>query len=169
MKQVITILPIILYLLALAGAQTCTPNAPSGAHIQGAEGECSCNSDGSVTCTGFKVCGVGNTPARADLDSSFSATVQCQNKGGQIVDVKTQQVQSSDTASRIEPRHGCLTIPTLKTTRPSDNTFEQSATCPNKNWKKILQGGTVTDDWTYVVTFQGFSCSFVSTSGTCTG
>jgi len=153
-------------MLGFVGAQTC---APSGTHLKSGSETCHCNPDGSVTCDSFQLCGVGNTNANALLTSSFTATVQCQNKGGQIVDVKTQAVSKSASANALAPKNGCLTVPPLSTTRPTDQEFKNAATCPNPNWTKVLEGGTVSDSYSFTLTFAGFSCPYVPLSGTCPG
>lgn len=166
MKLFITFLPTTVAMLGVVNAQSCGPN---GAHIQSGSPECQCNPDGSVTCSGFQICGVGNTHASATLSSDFTATVQCQNKGGQIVDVKTQTITASDSTGSLQVRHGCLTVPQLETSVPSDADFLKAATCPNRNWKKILENNSVSESFSYAVTFAGFSCPFVSSSGGCSG
>ncbi|KAK9442335.1 hypothetical protein VB005_03394 [Metarhizium brunneum] len=95
MKQVLFI-STTLTTVGLVSAQT--PNAacaPGGAHIQTGSVACHCNADQSVTCDAFNICGVRNTNANVDLVSTFTATVQCRNHDGQIVDVKSQPI--SDT------------------------------------------------------------------------
>lgn len=153
-------------MLGLVAAQgSC---APSGAHVQSGTQECHCNTDGSITCSSFQVCGVGNTNANVDANSAYSATVQCRNKGGQIVDVKSQDINISKPVNNIRAKNGCLTIPEITTgPAPTATQFENQATCPNKNWSKQLLGGTIVDNYSYAVTFVGFSCSYVTFSGTC--
>lgn len=164
MKLFIAILASTAPLLGSVGAQSC---GPSGAHIQSGTPGCQCNPDGSTSCSGFQICGVGKTNAIGSLSSDFSATVQCQNKGGNIVDVKTQTITASDNTGSLQVRHGCLTVPQLETTVPSDQKFLNAATCPNKNWMKILEDGSISSSFTYSVTFHGFSCPFVTFSGDC--
>jgi len=168
MKPFTLIVATTLSLLGFVGAQSC---APSGTHLKSGEISCACNADGSVTCSGFELCGVGNINADVDLESQFTAMVQCRNKGGQIVDVKTQPVTDTDTIENLQSRNGCLTVPQLSTERPSNKEFEDRATCPNRNWSKELLGGTVLDTFTYSLTFEGFTCPFASASlsGQCSG
>lgn len=160
----LTILASTAPLLGFVGAQAsgCGPG-----HIQKGSPQCHCNADGSTTCSSFQICGVGNTNANANLNNDFSATVKCQNKGGNIVEVKTQTITASSSAFNIQSRNGCLTVPQLKTSVPSDQSFTQSATCPNGNWKKILESNTITSTFSYDVTFNGFTCPFVAFSGSC--
>lgn len=164
MKLFVFILASTASILSSVSAQSC---GPSGAHIQSGTPGCQCNPDGSTSCNGFQICGVGNTHAQASLDSAFTATVQCQNKGGNIVDVKTQMVTQSSSTGNLQIRHGCLTVPPLKASVPTDQEFENAATCPNKNWSKMVEDNTVSSNFMYDVTFNGFNCPFVSSSGSC--
>jgi len=141
------------------------PTAGCAGHLQSGAISCACNSDGGVTCSSFMLCGVGNNNGAVSLSSGFTATVQCQNGGGQIVDVKTQSVTDSDSDSSIQPKNGCFTIPAVSTQRPSDQSFLDAAKCPNKNWTKLLLGNTVSDTYTYSVTVGG--CTYSSLSGSC--
>ncbi|CAI6094814.1 unnamed protein product [Clonostachys chloroleuca] len=163
----LTIIATALYTLGFVSAQSCTPNGPNGAHTSGTPG-CTCNPNGSITCAGFQVCGVGNTNANIDARSVYTATVQCRNKGGQIVEVKTQGVTVPKTVSNLRTKNGCLTVPSITTDAPTEQQLLAAATCPNGNWSKVLKDGTITDAWTYAVTFAGFSsCPYVSLSGNC--
>src|SRR6476659_10463529 len=63
--------------------------APNGTHLQTGTIGCSVTA-GVVTCTPYELAGVGNADATATLNATYSATVQCRNHGGQIVEGKSQ-------------------------------------------------------------------------------
>jgi hypothetical protein len=49
---------------------------------------------------------------------------------------------------------------------PSASDFEAMATCPNGNWTKELESGTVTlSSFTYTLTFAGFSGPYITITG----
>lgn len=107
---------IVAVLSFLGAAQTINSAcAPSGTHLRTGTEACHCNSDGSVTCDAFTLCGVGNINANANLISTYTATVQCRNKGGQIVDVKTQPITIPVPISNLRSRNGCLAVPSPPT------------------------------------------------------
>jgi|SRR5215213_2262274 len=134
-------------------------NAPSGAHFKGAARP-SCSINGTtVTCSSYQIAGVGNTNADATLQVNYTATVDCRNHGGKIVPVKSSvQGATTDTGS-IAPRNGVLVVPQLSdATPPRAGQFLSQATCPNGNWTKELQEGTIrVSGFTYTLTFVGFN------------
>ncbi|EXJ69174.1 uncharacterized protein A1O5_08109 [Cladophialophora psammophila CBS 110553] len=138
MKTFTLIVATIVSLLGFVGT---APTCPG--HVQSGQISCTCNSDGGVTCTSFQLCGVGNSNADVSLSSGFTATVECQNNGGQIVDVKTRTVTDSDSATAAPNKNGCLTVPQLSTQRPTTQSFLDAAKCPNRNWTKQVLGGTL--------------------------
>lgn len=167
MKQV-SFISTTLTTVGLVSAQT--PNAacaPSGGHIQTGSAACHCNADQSVTCDAFSICGVGNTNANVDLVSTFTATVQCRNHGGQIVDVKSQPISDTVPVHNLRTKNGCLSVPSESTKAPTASDFTNQATCPNGNWMKELEGGTVTDSSTFSLVFAGFTCPYLSFSQNC--
>lgn len=144
-------------------ATTFDPSAaPSGTHVQ--TGSPGCTVDGlTVTCASFELAGVGNTNAEASLSASYSATVDCTNKGGKLVPVKTQSVPAGASTGQIEPQNGRLTVPALSVSAPSEQAFLDAATCPNGNWTKSLAPGSPTlDAWTYTVSFAGFTGAYIT-------
>jgi hypothetical protein len=140
--------------------------APTGTHLQ--TGTISCSVSGlSVTCTTYELAGVGNTNATATLDATYTATVQCRNHGGQIVEVKSQVESAPVTTGALEPKNGRLSVPSLTSSPvPTAADFEAQATCPNGNWTKELLGGTITlSSFTYTLTFDGFSGAYITITG----
>lgn len=150
--------------LPAAWAQT----GPSGAHYANGSGppQCSVNSGTQdVSCTGTTIGGVGHTNAVATLSATYSGTVQCRNHGGQIVDVKTQTTESSSSGKLTPDRNGQLIVPSLSVTAPTADELTASATCPNKNWDKLLLGGPTLTNYVYTLTFAGYSEPFFSKVG----
>ena len=152
----------VLALMALAlaavpalGATTITPtNANSGTHFQVGTATCSIT-NGVVTCPSYELAGVGNFDAVANLSTNYTATVQCRNHGGQIVEVKSQVKGVNVTSGVIESKNGRLLVPTLTSgPAPTAGQFEALATCPNGNWTKETLTSTITaSSFTYTLTF----------------
>jgi hypothetical protein len=150
-----------------AAATTINPaNAPTGTHYKSGSASCSVNGT-LVTCTGYTLAGVGNADATATLDATYTATVQCRNHGGQIVEVKSQAESAPTSSGTLQPKNGNLTVPPLNSGPvPSASDFEAMATCPNGNWTKELESGTVTlASFTYTLTFDGFSGPYITITG----
>jgi hypothetical protein len=149
--------------VGLAGTTFNSSAAPSGTHVQ--TGTPGCTVDGlTVTCASYELAGVGNTNATATLSATFSATVDCTNKGGKLVPVKSS-VQPADTSTgAIEPKNGRLLVPALSgPDAPSDAAFEAAAVCPNGNWtKSVAPGDPTLESWTYTLTFAGFNAPYIT-------
>jgi hypothetical protein len=166
----------VLSLMALAlaavpalAAPTINPAAaPTGTHLQRGTIGCSVNSTtGLVTCSSYELAGVGNANATGSLVTTYSATVQCRNHGGQIVDVKSSVQTAPTTTGSISPKNGRLAVPALNSGPvPTAAQFEAMATCPNGNWTKELLGGTITlSSYTYTLTFAGFNSPYITITG----
>jgi len=142
-------------------------NAPTGTHVQTGSPTCSIGSGNLVTCSSYQLAGVGNANASGSLDANYTATVQCRNHGGQIVEVKSQAESAPTTTGSLSPKNGKLTVPSLNSGPvPSAGDFEAMATCPNGNWTKELESGTVTlASFTYTLTFAGFSGPYITITG----
>lgn len=143
-------------------------NAPTGTHYQaGTSASCSL-SGGIVSCLSYQLAGVGNANGSASLSVSFSATVDCRNHGGQVVEVKAQAKGASASTGLLEPKNGRLAVPTLSSTgvSPTNATFEASAVCPNGNWTKEVRDGTVSlDSFVYTLNFVGYPPSYITITG----
>jgi hypothetical protein len=153
--------------LALAAHPVFDPSAaPNGTHVQTGTPGCTVNEITlAVTCNEFELAGVGNANAEASLIASYSATVDCTNKGGKLVPVKSTLQSAPASTGVLEPKNGRLTIPQLSVSPPSDAAFLAAATCPNGNWTKSLAGGTATlDSWVYTVSFVGFTGNYLTIS-----
>lgn len=139
--------------------------APTGAHYRQGYSEPVCTINGlAVSCTGTQIAGVGNNDADVSLTVTYSATVQCKNHGGQIVDVKTQTTTSfpaPDETTAI--RNGTLVVGSFGTSSPPTNqTFIDLASCPNGNWTKLLLGSPSVSSFTYTLTFQGYTAPAIT-------
>jgi len=143
-----------------------TANLPSGAHLQSGTINCVVGSDLSISCSGsgtYQINGVGHTNATATLSATYSATVDCTNRGGNLVEVKSQVTGAPTSSGDLAPKNGNLTVPQISAGRPTDAQFKAAATCPNGNWTKSLAPGDPTlVSFTYTLTFDGFSSPTVS-------
>ena len=153
---------------ALAATTTNPAAAPTGTHLQ--TGTIGCSVDPTtqlVSCTTFELAGVGNANAEATLTATYTATVQCRNRGGQIVEVKSQVVAAPTSTGSLEPKNGRLSVPALSSSPvPTAAQFEALATCPNGNWTKELLGGTITlSSFTYKLHFAGFTGDYITITG----
>ncbi|SPA42367.1 conserved exported protein of unknown function [Cupriavidus taiwanensis] len=150
-----------------AWAETVAANGPSGAHYANGSAEPVCSVDSSldVSCTGTTIGGVGNTNATAILSATYSGTVQCQNRGGQIVEVKTQTTEATSSGTLRPSRNGQLVVPPLSTSAPTATELQNAAVCPNGNWTKLLLGGPTLTSFVYTVTFAGFTQPYISIVG----
>ena len=155
-----------LVLTASVGLAATTFNssaAPNGTHVQ--TGTPGCTVDGlTVTCASYELAGVGNANAQADLSATYSATVDCTNKGGKLVPVKSSVQPASSSTGELEPKNGRLAVPALVgPPAPSTQDFLNAATCPNGNWTKSLASGSPTlESWTYTLTFAGFNAPYIT-------
>jgi len=143
---------------------------PSGGHIQsGGPINCVVGADLSVTCSGsgsYQINGIGNTNGNASLSATYSATVDCTNKGGNLVEVKSQTTGAPASTGTLRAKNGSITVPQISAGTPTDADFFAQATCPNGNWRKSLAGGSATlESFTYTLTFVGFSTPAVSIAG----
>jgi hypothetical protein len=144
-----------------------TVNTPSGGHLQSGSIQCVVHEDLSITCDSYEVAGIGNSNAQADLVLSFSATVDCTNKGTKLVPVKATTQTAPISTGQLEPKNGRLTVPELSSgAAPSDADFTANATCPNPNWtKSVREGTTAIESFTYTLTFAGFTEAAVTITG----
>src|SRR5215212_10736064 len=128
---------------ALAATTINPAAAPTGTHVQTGTPTCTVNGL-TVTCSTYELAGVGNTNATATLSTTYTATVQCRNHGGQIVEVKSTVQTVPSTTGELSPKNGRLTVPSLTSApAPTAAEFEALATCPNGNWTKITQTSTI--------------------------
>jgi hypothetical protein len=146
--------------------------APTGTHLAGGATEagvtCTVSASGNVTCptTQFELAGVGNTNASALIVANYTATVDCRNHGGNVVESHTQTVPFNAGPTTLRAKNGRLTVISITATAPTNAQFERQATCPNPNWTAEVRAGTTStlSDFTYTVTFAGFSGAFITIS-----
>jgi hypothetical protein len=171
---IIAVLSLLLVAMTAVVAQaaiTTTINpaaAPTGTHFQTGTATCSVDATTQlVTCSSYELAGVGNANATGALDTEYTATVQCRNHGGQIVDVKSQVETAPVTTGSLSPKNGRLEVPSLTSSPlPTAADFEAQATCPNGNWTKELLGGTITlSSFEYTLTFAGFTSPYITITG----
>ncbi|ELT43568.1 hypothetical protein [Arthrobacter nitrophenolicus] len=173
-KRLLTIIAALAMLLfgfttpALAATTIDPAAAPTGTHLQTGSIGCTVDDvDLSVTCSEYELAGVGNANAEATLIASYTATVQCRNHGGKIVEVKSQLETVPSTTGKLEPKNGRLTVPSLTSAPvPSDEDFEALATCPNGNWtKEMLEGSVELSSFTYTLHFVGYTGNYITITG----
>jgi hypothetical protein len=155
-------------LTAAASASTTTfnpANAPTGTHVQ--TGSPGCTVSGlNVSCNSFELAGVGHTNARADLSTTYSATVVCINGGGNPSDSQHQGTFTTSTSTgQLSPKNGRLTVPSLSATAPTEQQFLAQQTCPNPNWTPTIPGGIQLSSFTYTLSFAGFSGPYITITG----
>jgi hypothetical protein len=154
---------------ASAALATGTPTfnaaaAPQGTHVQTGTPSCSfVTGTQNVTCSSFELAGVGNVDATATLTTTYSAIINCTNRGGNLVEVHNQTVTTTTTSGAISPVNGRLTVPTLTSTAPTEAQVLMQASCPNPNWTASVQPGSITlVSSVYTVTFEGFTGAFIT-------
>jgi len=156
---------------AASAAQTTTidrTQAPSGTHLQTGTIGCTVSSTGSVSCSTFELAGVGHTNATLTLAATYSATIDCRNNGGQVVETKTGTFTvTNPPVTLTSDKNGRLTVPPASVTAPTEAQFLALQTCPNPNWTPEIQAGTTItlSSFTYKLTFEGFSGAYITITG----
>jgi hypothetical protein len=153
---------------ASAALATGTPTfneaaAPQGTHVQTGTPSCSFAADGlTVVCSSFELAGVGNTNATATLVTVYSATINCTNRGGNLVEAHNQDVTTDTTTGELSPENGRLTIPSLTSPAPTEADILEQASCPNPNWTPSVASGSIAlVSSLYTVHFTGFEGSYI--------
>lgn len=172
MKRLVLIVATALLMLGFAPttafAETDPAAAPNGTHLQSGTIGCSTNTATDVvTCSTYELAGVGNANATAALTVNYTATVDCRNRGGQIVEVKAQVTGATFSTGSLSPKNGRLRVPALSSSgTPTAAQFEAGATCPNGNWTKVTQTETIAvSGFTYTLTFAGFNSPYITITG----
>ncbi|EHK21334.1 uncharacterized protein TRIVIDRAFT_70311 [Trichoderma virens Gv29-8] len=172
MKSLVLITATMMPILGFVGAEinvaVDSNCAPSGAHLQTGTLNCQCQPNHSVSCNGFQLCGVGKTNAALSLSGTYTATVQCTNPGGNVVEAHSNPTTSSKSGSAASTKNGCMVVSPLAISQPSDADFEAQATCPNGKWSKSVESNTVAlSGFTYTFTFAGFpsTCPYITITG----
>jgi hypothetical protein len=145
--------------------------APGGTHLvtptTEADVTCTVSASLSVTCptTNFDIAGVGHTNATELLSTVYSATIDCRNNGGQVVESHTQSASVTAGPTTLRAKNGRLTTQTQTAVAPTDAQLQSQATCPNPNWTAEVRPGTkVLSSFTWTIKFDGFSGAFITIS-----
>jgi hypothetical protein len=139
--------------------------APSGTHLQAGDIGCTVGEDDlTVTCTAFELAGVGNRNATETLTADYSATIDCRNPGGNIVESHETTFSNTDTNLLTPSRNGRLRVPAQE----AEPNLDLAEPCPNVNWTPEFQPGTLELlSFTYSLRFVGFptTCNYITITG----
>ncbi len=145
--------------------------APTGTHLATGTTEtdvtCTVSATLSVTCptTNFDIAGVGHANATELLSTVYSATIDCRNHGGSVVETHSQSALVTAGPTTLRAKNGRLTTQTQTANAPTDQQLESQATCPNPNWTAEVRPGTkVLSSFVWTVKFDGFSGAFITIS-----
>jgi hypothetical protein len=135
-------------------------NAPGSSNLKSGSPSCTVNADSSIDCSAYTLGGVGNTNADVSLVAEYSATIDCTNHGGNLVESHTSEFSDTSEATVTSSRNGQLRV-----TAQSVSPFDAPQVCPNPNWTPSIRGGVVTlETFTYTLTFDGFSSPYITIS-----
>jgi hypothetical protein len=133
-------------------------NAPGSAHLASGSPSCTVNANLSVDCSAYVLGGVGNTNATVSLTADYSATINCTNHGGNLVESHTTTFSASSSATVASTRNGQLRVPSQ-----SVSPFSAPQVCPNPNWTPSIAPGTlVLENLEYSLTFAGFTSPYIT-------
>ena len=133
-------------------------NAPGSSHLASGSPSCTVNANLSVDCSAYVLGGVGNTNATVSLTADYSATINCTNHGGNLVESHTTTFSASSSATVPSTRNGQLRVPSQ-----SVSPFSAPQVCPNPNWTPSIAPGTlVLENLEYSLTFAGFSSPYIT-------
>jgi hypothetical protein len=134
-------------------------NAPGSSHLTSGSPSCTVNAARDISCSAYVLGGVGHTNATVSLVANYSATIDCTNNGGNLVESHTTTFAANSTASVASTKNGQLSVPAQSVSGFS--TAPQ--VCPNPNWTPSIRGGTVTlNSFTYTLTFAGFTSAYIT-------
>jgi hypothetical protein len=135
-------------------------NAPSSSHLASGTIQCVVAANLDITCSDYVLGGVGHTNADVNLSATYSATIDCTNKGGNTVESHTAIFSDTSSGTVRSAKNGQLSVPAQ-----SVSAFEAPQVCPNPNWKPSIRAGTlVLESFSYTLTFEGFDAPAVSIS-----
>jgi hypothetical protein len=133
-------------------------NAPGSSHLTSGTPQCVVNAALDVNCSPYVLGGVGHTNADVSLTATYSATIDCTNHGGNLVESHTTTFSDSSSATVTSSRNGQLSVPAQ-----SASAFSAPQVCPNPNWTPSIRAGTlVLETFTYTLTFAGFSSPYIT-------
>src|SRR5213592_4883409 len=87
-----------------------TANAPGSSHLTSGSPSCTVNADRSIDCSAYVLGGVGHTNATVSLTASYSATIDCTNHGGSLVESHTANFAADSTATVPSAKNGQLRV-----------------------------------------------------------
>jgi hypothetical protein len=135
-------------------------NAPGSSHLTSGSPSCTVNPDLSIDCSAYVLGGVGHTNADVSLTANYSATINCTNHGGNLVEVHSTTFSTSSGATLTSTKNGQLSVPA-----ESASPFSAPQVCPNPNWTPSIAPGTlVLNSFTYTLTFAGFTSAYITIS-----
>jgi hypothetical protein len=133
-------------------------NAPGSSHLTSGSPSCTVNADLSIDCSAYVLGGVGHTNADVSLTANYSATIDCTNHGGNLVESHTSTFADSSSGTVRSSKNGQLSVPTQ-----SVSAFGAPQVCPNPNWTPSIRAGTlVLNSFTYTLTFAGFTSPYIT-------
>jgi hypothetical protein len=168
-------LPMLLVALFASAALAVTPgtytptsdsfnpaNAPGSSHLTSGTVQCVVNANLDVNCSPYVLGGVGHTNANVSLTATYSATIDCTNNGGNLVESHTTTFSASSSVTVTSSRNGQLSVPAQ-----SASAFSAPQVCPNPNWTPSIRAGTLTlNSFTYTLTFAGFTSPYITITAT---
>jgi hypothetical protein len=133
-------------------------NAPGSSHLTSGSPSCTVNADRSISCSSYVLGGVGHTNATVSLIANYSATIDCTNNGGNLVESHTSNFAADSNATVASTKNGQLSVPSQ-----SVSPFGAPQVCPNPNWTPSIRSGTVTlNSFSYTLTFAGFGSAYIT-------
>ena len=136
-------------------------NAPTGAAKPSTPPTCTVNQNLTISCNSYTLGGVGHTNATVSLTANYTATIDCTNKGGNLVEVQAVPFSSTSTATVSHEEWAVVCAcpvgrPIAATERLSE--WELDALDP--------AGALVLHSFTYTLTFAGFTSPYITISAT---
>jgi hypothetical protein len=156
--------------LAAVGAGIYTPdpgsfnsaNAPGSSHLTSGTPQCVVAATTfDVSCSGYVLGGVGHNNANVALTANYSATIDCTNKGGNLVESHTANITATNTPPTLRAeKNGQLTVDPI-----SVSGISALNVCPNPNWTPTIRAGTLSlNSFSYTLTFVGFASAYITIS-----
>ena len=133
-------------------------NAPGSSHLTSGSPSCTVAANLSITCSAYVLGGVGHTNADVNLSANYSATIDCTNHGGNLVESHTTTFAQTSSGTVRSSKTGQRSVP-----GQSVSPFSAPQVCPNPNWTPSIRAGTlVLNTFTYTLTFQGFTSPYLT-------
>lgn len=133
-------------------------NAPGSSHLTSGSPQCVVDANLNIDCASYVLGGVGHTNADVALSGTYSATIDCTNHGGNLVESHAATFSAGSSDTLTSSRNGQLRVPS-ESARP----FSAPQVCPNPNWTPSIRPGTlVLETFTYTLTFAGFGSPYIT-------